>query len=136
MYAAGSYGIVGPFFGVWSSSSRGNLAGLGLPAANFTAYLDLTLGVKSTFFADSWIALAVLGRLGVPGRSGLDTFRVDLRIDLRPENVGNFELNMLGLEVVRVVGVVAIAICRDVDLLGAFEDAVGSGGKGLLLATL
>ena len=71
--------------------------------------------MKSTFLADSDL-LAVLGRLGVGERSCLETLRVvDLRMDLRPANVGNLEENP------PVFGV----------LIGS-----GMGGRGRLECTL
>jgi hypothetical protein len=75
----------------------GNLAGLGLPAASFTAYRDLTLGVKSTFLPDPLTGVAVLGRLGVPDLCSNDgsasAFRPERKIDFSPENFGSFDTN-------------------------------------------
>ena len=77
-----------------------SLAGLGLAAANLTAYLDLTLGVKSTFLRDPFaeLALAVLGRFGVVDislvKTGVSILRGERRIDFRPENIGNLEAKL------------------------------------------
>lgn len=74
----------------WSEGlDRSTLAGLGLPSASLTAYLDLTLGVKSTFLRE----LAGTGRLlicfGVFARFNVGPLRGDRRIDLRLSIVGN-----------------------------------------------
>lgn len=74
------------------------MAGLGLSAASLTAYLDLTLGVKSTFLAES-VAFAVLYRFGVTTRSGFAGVcspcgREGRKIDLRPANVGSLEAKL------------------------------------------
>lgn len=86
MKAEESYGIAGSKRS--EGLDRSTLAGLGLASASLTAYLDFTLGVKSTFFGE----LAGTGRLlicfgGLAGAAS-GTLRGDRRIDFKLSSVG------------------------------------------------
>jgi hypothetical protein len=88
------------------------LLGLGLAAANFTAYLDFVLGVKSTFLEEpDSDGAAVLFLFGVQpadvscmGESIAlpEAFRIGRKMDFSPWNVGSFEVSpvLMGLEAV------------------------------------
>lgn len=71
---------------------RSTLAGLGLATASLTAYLDLTLGVKSTFLRE----LAGTGRLlicfGVFAIFNAGPLRGERRIDLRLSIVDSLDV--------------------------------------------
>ena len=94
-----------------------------------TAYLDLTLGVKSTFFDEKSVVPPFIGSLGVAGLSDADAFRVEgRRIDFRPAKVGNFEPNFPLL----VVAGGLLVGCG----ASSTVDGRGIGGKGLIRAAL
>ena len=106
-------------------------AGLGLRAASLTAYRDLTLGVKSTFFGDSTAACAVFGLSWLSNFFTavaflLDEGRDDRRIDFSPAKVGNFEAKLPDL----VVGANVLVDCGRCGEKGFDSECFGIGGSG------
>ena len=68
-----------------------SLAGLGLASASLTAYRDLTLGVKSTFFCELAGTGIDVTCFGVAAWVVVAFLRGDLRIDLRLAIIGILE---------------------------------------------